>query len=667
MSIHFCWTRSNLIRFGIVIVPWLICVCASHVVVARGSSKVDQVAEDVLKCFNWGDSEAGISRMNEQGLADYLIWQWFNAKRIGDICEDLESVPEVASLVAICEEHDIDLEPLLRSQYVLRDSKVSENIRDHHAQFRQASSRLMRMYSEEQLRVIAFNVAQVSQRLSHCPHKFEMGDLSQKKDQVVVQAFLVSAKLSEQRESRGNLPAPLHLRFERNGTDWLFAGIDEKLMLADQLKVAAATDLSKIYIPNEFREVNVFDGLVRWSLVRSQQSEHFIVFWGKGYGQMSPAEAGPDFRVDIDDLLAKAEMFFETNVKRLKFAERGNSKLDHHKMLLFVVHSQEWIASGAGVDDVVGALWISPSTCQPVGSTVAHEIGHCFQYQVFCDVRGQHGFRYGFGGGGGNGFWEQSAQWQAFQDYPEEVFLLHQLDQFFAHCHRHFHHELMRYESYFLPYYWQEKHGPGILGKLWREAKEPEDPLQAYMRITGISVEQLHDEIYDAAAKMITWDIEPLRKLRRQSTAAFRYEAQQQADGFIRVAYNRCPGTTGFNVIRLNAPEKATTVRLQFKGIAGHPAFNSGIEIQDANWRYGFVAQLADGKVIYGARHQGKESLIEFEVPTGCSGLWLVVTGAPTHYRPHPWDDDETNDEQWPYEFRLDGTTVVGVDSSTGR
>ena len=354
-------------------------------------------------------------------------------------------------------------------------------------------------------------------------------------------------------------------------------------------------------------------------------------------------------------------------MRRLKFAEPGNSKLDQHKMLLFLVHSQEWIASGAGVDDVVGALWISPSTCQPVCSTIAHEIGHCFQYQVFCDLRGQHGFRYGFGGGGGNGFWEQSAQWQAFQDYPEEVFLPHQLDQFFAHCHRHFHHELMRYESYFLPYYWQEKHGPGILGQIWREAKEPEDPLQAYMRITGISVEQLHDEIYDAAAKMITWDIEPLRKLGRQSTATFRYAAQQQSDGFMRVAYDRCPGTTGFNVIRLNAPEKTTTIRLQFKGIAGHPDYNSGVEVQNANWRYGFVAQLADGEVIYGLRHQGKEGSIEFEVPTGCSGLWFVVTGAPTHYRPHPWDDDETNDEQWPYKFRLDGATVVGVTTVSDR
>ena len=249
MSIQHLWKCFNVLSCRFLVVPWLICACASNVVVAQGVGAVEQAAEDVLKCFNWGDSEAGVGRMNQEGMADYLIWQWFNAKRISDICEDPERVPEVVSLNAICEEHDIDLEPLLRSQNVLRDTQVSENLQRHHAQFRQASSKLMRKYSEEQLRVIALKVARTTQRLTHCPYKFEVGELSQADDQVVVQALLASAMESEQPERRGNLPAPLYLRFEKHGKDWLFAGIDEKSMLADQLKVATETDLSKIYIP----------------------------------------------------------------------------------------------------------------------------------------------------------------------------------------------------------------------------------------------------------------------------------------------------------------------------------------------------------------------------------------------------------------------------------
>ena len=45
------------------------------------------------------------------------------------------------------------------------------------------------------------------------------------------------------------------------------------------------------------------------------------------------------------------------------------------------------IAEGYNIfaDDKIGALWVNPSTCKPVGSTIGHEIGHSFQYQVSAD------------------------------------------------------------------------------------------------------------------------------------------------------------------------------------------------------------------------------------------------------------------------------------------
>lgn len=95
-----------------------------------------------------------------------------------------------------------------------------------------------------------------------------------------------------------------------------------------------------------------------------------------------------------------------------------------------MLYQTEWLATGSGYDNKIGALWVNPSTCQPVGSTIAHEIGHSFQYQVYCDkiLQGNPddlkcGFRYGYeGSNGGNGFWEQCAQWQSYQDYPGELF-----------------------------------------------------------------------------------------------------------------------------------------------------------------------------------------------------------------------------------------------------
>ena len=60
------------------------------------------------------------------------------------------------------------------------------------------------------------------------------------------------------------------------------------------------------------------------------------------------------------------------------------------------------------------------------------------------------GFRYGFGenGAGGCAYWEQCAQWQSFQDYPNECF---DQDAHYAvwlkNHHRHFNHEFMRYAA----------------------------------------------------------------------------------------------------------------------------------------------------------------------------------------------------------------------------
>jgi hypothetical protein len=54
------------------------------------------------------------------------------------------------------------------------------------------------------------------------------------------------------------------------------------------------------------------------------------------------------------------------------------------------------------------------------------------------------GFRYGqTGSNGGNSFWQQSAQWQAFQDYPDEMFYGSSFGDWVINHHRHFEHETM--------------------------------------------------------------------------------------------------------------------------------------------------------------------------------------------------------------------------------
>lgn len=422
-------------------------------------------------------------------------------------------------------------------------------------------------------------------------------------------------------------------------------------------------DKSKFYIPQEFKEMDFNDSSSKWSFVRGKQSDHFIVFWEEGFGSDPNANSVPEaYRVDIDDLLAKAEAFYELNVNKLKFAEVGigKSNLDKYKMQIYLFYTQDWMAFGAGYDDTIGALWISPGTVHPVGSVIAHEIGHSFQYQVFCDLGNGAGFRYGFGGNGGNAFWEQTAQWQAYQSYPTEAFESYNFQVYTENHHRHICHELQRYASYWIHSYWTQKHGIDFIGRLWREAKEPEDPIQAYMRITGTSVAQFNDEIYEAATRFVTWDINTLKELGANYIGKQTFKSTKLADGSYQVSYDRCPGTTGYNVIPLNVPNAGTEVTTQFTGIVNAEGYNQVADASRAGWRYGYVALLDNGTRVYGDMNSEANVSVSFTVPSGCKKLWLIVTGAPTSYEPHPWDDVENNDDQWPYKVKFTDTDILG-------
>ncbi len=428
----------------------------------------------------------------------------------------------------------------------------------------------------------------------------------------------------------------------------------------------SSIDVSKIYIPQELKSMDLSKSSSAWYFGRSKQSDHFIVFWGKGYdelGFVTPStHPDPSYKVDIDDLLAKAEQFWDMNVNTLKFITPGSSKTDRYKMMIFLLYQTDWLATGAGYDNTIGALWVSPSTCQPVGSTIAHEIGHSFQYQVYCDNGGNSGWRYGFGGNGGNGYWEQTAQWQAYQSYPSEAINSYNFDVFIDNCHRSTFHEGQRYASYFINYYWADKHGIDFIGKLWKEsgANGPEDPAQAYMRLTGITLEQYNDEQFDYARKMVTWDLDALRATGSSRIGAYSCSLNQAADGYRQIAPEDCIQNHGYNVIRLNVPETGTVVTATFEGIAGAPGYRS-INPAAAGWRYGYVALLNDGTRVYSEIFSSSAGSASFTCPANCRDLWFVVSGAPKTYWPHAWDDDESNDEQWPYKVKFAGTNIYGL------
>ncbi len=451
-------------------------------------------------------------------------------------------------------------------------------------------------------------------------------------------------------------------------------------------------DFDKYYKPAEFSNMNMLRSDAKWSWFRSKQSEHFFVFWEAGFGDDPNAETvDAALRVDIDDLLEKAEQFYKTNIEVLKFAElgQGKSNLDKYKMEIYLLYQTEWLATGSGYDDKIGALWVNPSTCQPVGSTIAHEIGHSFQYQVYCDkiLQGatndfKHGFRYGYeGSNGGNGFWEQCAQWQSYQDYPEQLFDNSHYNVWLANCHRHFEHEWMRYASYWLQYYWAQKHGIETVGKIWKQSASPEDAISTYMRLyCGNQWEVMKTELYDYAVRMATYDIDIIRNYSAGHLGKYSTKLYQTNDNYYQVAYASCPSTTGFNVIALNVPKGGTTITANFEGLSPGSAlatddpgnymesevvkgnvdkYNAG-NANNAGWRYGFVALKSDGTRVYGEMNDKSSNAAKFAVPVNTEKLYFVVLGAPKQYKTHPWDEKELNDEQWPYKVKFNGTDLLG-------
>jgi hypothetical protein len=451
---------------------------------------------------------------------------------------------------------------------------------------------------------------------------------------------------------------------------------------------AAKADKS-IYIPQQVKDGgDINDSTSQWCYQRSIQGKDIIIFWEKGYGTNDPnSSAVPSaYRVDVKDMLAKLEGFYDLNINTLKFATVGQnvSYLDKYKMVILLYYTTDWMAYGSGFDYTIGGMWVSPSTCHPVGSTIAHEIGHSFQYQVYCDYMLNHpsynsdtkdvAFQYNIGSG--NGYWETTAQWQAMQAYPDENFTSYNYtgvfrDSTFFHPYN----EHQRYANYFINEWFTYKRGIETVSRLWHECIKPEDPSQTYMRLfygdykTMSNINAYSDELYDMAAHWVTWDIPTLRTLGANhigdiTTKLSKAGSDNNGKTIWQVDSANCPQEHGFNHIELNVPEGGGTITARFKGVAGSAGYNK-TDYVNSGWKFGFVALLKDGQRVYStvntATFRAPSDTVTFDVPSNTSRLWMVVLAAPSrYYRQHLWDENMSNDEQWPYQVSFDNTNLLG-------
>ncbi len=454
-----------------------------------------------------------------------------------------------------------------------------------------------------------------------------------------------------------------------------------------------------LYIPREWK--NRTDTLIysendpnnqyTWSKSRSKESDNFIVYWDKYYGNTNPTNAPSTYRVDIDDLLNKCEGFYAMNIGTLAFCDEDNSNVSKYKMMVLLNHTTEWVCYGGGYDDVIGALWLSPSTSKPVGHSVAHEVGHSFQYQVYADLKGYSGFRTAIGSG--STFWEQTAQWQANQSYP--ALKWEQSWNLFMNTHNYaMTHEWHRYQSYWWHYYLTEKYGIDVIGELWRfNPGYGADPNESFMKMMNMDASDLYMEYFFYAMKMATMDIDNVRDEADDYIGTLRYDYIALGTAKYQVTYSSCPQSTGFNIIQLNVPKAGTEVSVDFTSLAkgaslpkgdakqyfngerfvtaNVSAYNTFNQYSSRGFHLGYVALMEDGSRKYfydeevyctssdaNAEVKGVASCV---VPEGVKKLFLVVSPSPSAYIQHKWDEEITNDDQWPYTIEFKGTNLWGA------
>ena len=463
----------------------------------------------------------------------------------------------------------------------------------------------------------------------------------------------------------------------------------------------------QVYIPDEWKHPWNPDTLLysesdpqnryTWSKSRSLESDNVIVFWDKGYGSTLPSQSPAAYRVDEQDLLKKCEQFYDLEINKLGFVDPATTNLNNYKVMVLLNHTTEWVCYGGGYDFEVSALWLGPSACKPVGHSVAHEVGHSFHYMCYADASGNNhtssstiGTGFHLPVGNGQAIWEQTAQWQAAQSYPEYMYS-QSIDVFRKSHNLAFSHEWHRYQSYWLHYYLCQYYNDiTTVGQVWRQPmRGASDFNQALMALKGLDVEGLFRLYYDYAARCATWDLRACIPYRAPYIGDFDYRCVAIGDSTYQVALASTPQSTGFNIIPLQVPAAGTEIVTHFTALtngarlaAGDPAemlngetqlsptkrttyIRNSITSQRA-FRLGYVALMRDGS----RRYIHEDSLycqtsaqvtndVAMTVPEGVDRLWLIVVPAPKRYNQHLWDDNNLNDEHWPYSFRLEGTDLA--------
>lgn len=403
----------------------------------------------------------------------------------------------------------------------------------------------------------------------------------------------------------------------------------------------------EIFIPQDLRDNDFTSADSKWSYARMAYSDDVIVFWEKPFGDdlsKAPSLEGHNMKVDIYNLLGRLQAFYDFYKHDLKFIKPG-SKADKYRMMVMLNYSLEGTAYGGDYDGTIGALWIAPNRVQDKKlNCIAHELGHSFQSQIGCDGEGQSW--------GGGGIFEMTSQWMLWQVNPEwttdenyhwKGFIEHHNLRFLAGENI--------YHSPFVLEYWSMKHGITVMADLFRGGKRGEDPASTYMRLFGLSVDQMNDEMLDCYSRLITFDFPRVRESHQKFVGELVTPmSAPQTEGkavTLQPVPEMMPETWGFNVVPLTLQAGKKTATLQFEGLN-----------TDANATYKLrLVTVKDGKPQYGPVLSGNKVQTKLTLTEGAQ-TYLVVVGCPKESYAVPGNGrrrqaTEQTETKFPYQITL--------------
>lgn len=196
------------------------------------------------------------------------------------------------------------------------------------------------------------------------------------------------------------------------------------------------------------------------------------------------------------------------------------------------------------------------------------------------------------------------------------------------------------YHSPYVLEYWSQTRGPEVMGNLFRGGQQGEDPAMTYMRLYGVSLEAMGDEMYDCYSRLVSFDDTRIHTRCKQYAEQLQTPMLTNADGTLSPEADRVAGVYGFNVVKL--PAKAGTVE-----------FTGKVDAAKDGYRWGVVLVDGDANATYLPMQRSNKGKIAYTPKADTRAAYLVVVGCPADkYEPQSWGRrGEKEDAERTYPF----------------